>query len=77
MNFRISSKTRVVQSLLSIQEMVELYTDYVESEKTSLELSKDDPLPNLLEVFKEDQKTLEAYKKNFNNILESIKPYEV
>jgi len=77
MNFRVSSKTRVVQSLLSIQEMVELYTDYVDMEKTAIELSRGEPIQYLKESYLADKKTLKVHKKNFNNILKSIKPYEV
>ena len=77
MNFRVSSKTRVVQSLLNTQQMVESYTEYVENEKTALGISRDHPLFDLEKVYIEDITTLKAYKLNFNNILKSIKPYEV
>jgi len=77
MNFRISSKTRVVQPLLEAQKMIELYTEYVNSEKTALETSRGEPIHHLKETYLADIKILKTYKTNFNNILRSIKPYEV
>lgn len=77
MNFRISSKTRVVESLLDVQKMVEKYTEYVDMEKTAIECSKELPKEYVLTNHKIDMETLEMYKNNFNNILKMIKPYEV
>jgi len=77
MNFRVSSKTRVVESLLDVQKMVEKYTEYVDSEKTALETSRGEPISHLKETYLADIKTLKIYKTNFNNILKSIKRYEV
>lgn len=66
-----------MQSLLNTQQMVESYTEYVENEKTALGIPRDHPLFDLEKVYIEDMTTLKAYKLNFNNILRSIKPYEV
>ncbi len=78
MNYQIRSKTRLIQSLLNMQEGVQEFTEFVEMGEDALNFyASNEEKPTLIDSIEKDRSTLKAFKLTFNNLLKTIKLYEV
>ena len=78
MNFQIRTKTKYIESLLNMQKGVQEFTEFVEMGEDAYKYyAAHEEKPALIDVIERDKKTLRAFKLTFNDLLRTIKPYEV
>lgn len=78
MNFQIRTKTKYIESLLNMQKGVQEFTEFVETgEDAYKHYAAGEEKSSVKESLDKDKSTLRAFKLTFNDLLRTIKPYEV
>lgn len=78
MNFQIRTKTKYIESLLNMQKGVQEFTEFVEmGEDAYKHYAAGEEKSSVKESLDKDKSTLRAFKLTFNDLLRTIKPYEV
>ena len=78
MNFQIRTKTKYIESLLNMQKGVQEFTEFVETgEDAYKHYAAGEEKSSVKETLEKDKHTLKVFKLTFNNLLKTIKPYEV
>ena len=78
MNFQIRTKPKYIESLLNMQKGVQEFTEFVEmGEDAYKHYAAGEEKSSVKESLDKDKSTLRAFKLTFNDLLRTIKPYEV
>ena len=78
MNYQARGKTRVIEYLLKAQKGVQEFTEFVETgEDAYKHYAAGEEKSSVKETLEKDKHTLKVFKLTFNDLLRTIKPYEV
>jgi len=78
MNYQIRTKTKYIESLFNMQKGIQEFTEFVEMGEDAYKYyAAHEEKSSVKESLDKDKSTLRAFKLTFNDLLRTIKPYEV